>query len=62
MNSPWALTENEKSRTEYGKGNCPHADRLFESSSILAVPSCLTKEDENDIITAFDKVLSAVAA
>jgi 8-amino-3,8-dideoxy-alpha-D-manno-octulosonate transaminase len=62
MNSPWSLTENEKSRTEYGKGNCPHADRLFESSSILAVPSCLTKEDENDIITAFDKVLSAVAA
>jgi 8-amino-3,8-dideoxy-alpha-D-manno-octulosonate transaminase len=61
-NSPWSLAENKDSRPEYRKGTCPQADRLFERSSILAVPSCLTNQDEEDIITAFDKVLSAVAA
>ena len=60
-NAPWSLAENSGSRTEYGKGTCPHADSLFERSCLLAIPSCLTTQDEDDIIAAFDKVLSAVA-
>jgi dTDP-4-amino-4,6-dideoxygalactose transaminase len=58
-NSPWSLAENSESRTEYGKGTCPHADSLFERSSLLAVPSSLTRQDEDDIIAAFEKVLSS---
>jgi 8-amino-3,8-dideoxy-alpha-D-manno-octulosonate transaminase len=60
-NSPWSLAENQGSRTEYGKGTCPHADSLFERTNLLAVPSNLTEQDEDDIITAFDKVLTALA-
>jgi dTDP-4-amino-4,6-dideoxygalactose transaminase len=58
-NSPWSLAENRESHTEYAKGTCPYADSLFERSILLAVPSCLTKQDEEDIIAAFQKVLSA---
>lgn len=58
-NSPWSLAENRESRTEYAKGTCPYADSLFERSILVAVPSCLTKQDEDDIIAAFQKVLSA---
>jgi 8-amino-3,8-dideoxy-alpha-D-manno-octulosonate transaminase len=58
-NSPWSLVENRDSRTEYRKGTCPHADSLFERSILLAVPSCLTDKDEQDIIDAFEKVLSS---
>ncbi|MGD0158107.1 MAG: DegT/DnrJ/EryC1/StrS family aminotransferase [Terracidiphilus sp.] len=61
-NSPWSLAENRESLMEYGRGTCPHADSLFERTCLLAVPSCLTKQDEEDIIVAFDKVLSAVAS
>jgi 8-amino-3,8-dideoxy-alpha-D-manno-octulosonate transaminase len=61
-NAPWSLAENRDSRTEYGKGTCPHADSLFERTCLLAVPSCLTEKDENDIIAAFDKVLTAIAS
>jgi 8-amino-3,8-dideoxy-alpha-D-manno-octulosonate transaminase len=57
--SPWALAENKDSKTEYGKGSCPYADSLFERSSLLAVPSCLTSKDEDEIIAAFGKVLSS---
>lgn len=60
-NSPWSLAENRESHTEYAKGTCPYADSLFERSILLAVPSCLTKQDEDDIIAAFHKVLSASA-
>lgn len=56
----WSLAENRGSRTEYAKGTCPYADSLFERSILLAVPSCLSKQDEEDIIAAFQKVLSAV--
>ncbi|MGB8536928.1 MAG: aminotransferase class I/II-fold pyridoxal phosphate-dependent enzyme [Acidobacteriaceae bacterium] len=59
--SPWSLVENSDSRTEYGKGTCPYADSLFERTCLLAIPSSLTTQDEDDIIAAFDKVLSAVA-
>jgi len=58
-NSPWALAENRESHTEYGKGTCPVADGLFERTILLAIPSCLTDQDEQDIIHAFDKVLTS---
>jgi dTDP-4-amino-4,6-dideoxygalactose transaminase len=58
--SPWSLTENIESRTEYGKGTCPAADSLFERTCLLAIPSSLTSKDEDDIIRAFDKVLSSL--
>ncbi len=61
-NSPWSLAENRESRTEYGKGTCPYADSLFERSCLLAIPSCLTRRDEDDIIAAFDKVLSVIGS
>ncbi len=58
-NSPWLLVENRDSHTEYRKGTCPYADSLFERSILLAIPSCLTDRDEQDIIDAFDKVLGS---
>jgi 8-amino-3,8-dideoxy-alpha-D-manno-octulosonate transaminase len=58
-NAPWSLAENKDSKTEYVKGTCPRADNLFERTCLLAVPSCLTEHDEDDIIAAFDKVLPA---
>jgi 8-amino-3,8-dideoxy-alpha-D-manno-octulosonate transaminase len=58
---PWFLTENRDSHTEYGKGTCPYADSLFERTCLLAIPSCLTTGDEDDIIAAFEKVIPAVA-
>jgi len=54
---PWKLAENAGLEREYGKGTCPVADSLFERSIILAIPSCLTERDENDVIQAFEKVL-----
>jgi hypothetical protein len=35
------------------------ADSLFERSIIIAIPSCLTAQDEDDVIRAFEKTLSA---
>jgi 8-amino-3,8-dideoxy-alpha-D-manno-octulosonate transaminase len=58
-NTPWSLAENSESHPEYQKGTCPYADSLFERSILLAVPSCLTNRDEQDIIDAFDKVLGS---
>jgi 8-amino-3,8-dideoxy-alpha-D-manno-octulosonate transaminase len=55
---PWNLAENRHSKPWYGKGTCPFADSLFERSILLAIPSCLSEQDEDDIIRAFDKVLS----
>jgi 8-amino-3,8-dideoxy-alpha-D-manno-octulosonate transaminase len=54
---PWRLVENEHSKPTYTKGTCPVADSLFERSILLAIPSCLTEQDEDDIIHAFRKVL-----
>ena len=60
--SPWGLAENRDCRAEYGKGTCPQADSLFERTILVAIPSCLTTQDEEDIVAAFKKVLSAVTA
>jgi dTDP-4-amino-4,6-dideoxygalactose transaminase len=57
---PWSLTENAGLRMQYGKGTCPVADGLFETSILLAIPSSLTEEDESDIIRAFEKVHRAL--
>jgi dTDP-4-amino-4,6-dideoxygalactose transaminase len=57
---PWSLPQNAGSETDYSKGVCPVADSLFERSLLLAVPSCLTERDEEDVVTAFDKVLGAL--
>jgi dTDP-4-amino-4,6-dideoxygalactose transaminase len=54
---PWKLTENAKLQYGYAKGTCPVADDLFERSMLLAIPSLLTRQDEDDIISAFRKVL-----
>jgi dTDP-4-amino-4,6-dideoxygalactose transaminase len=55
---PWNLAENAESHPSYERGTCPVADSLFERSIIIAVPSCLTQQDEDEIIRAFEKVLS----
>jgi dTDP-4-amino-4,6-dideoxygalactose transaminase len=55
--SPWKLSENQGSTASYRKGTCPVADSLFERSILLAIPSCLTERDEEDIVQAFCKVL-----
>jgi 8-amino-3,8-dideoxy-alpha-D-manno-octulosonate transaminase len=54
---PWKLAENQGLGGEYTKGTCPVADSLFERSIIIPIPSCLTADDEADIIAAFEKVL-----
>jgi 8-amino-3,8-dideoxy-alpha-D-manno-octulosonate transaminase len=54
---PWKLVEKQGLGQDYGKGLCPKADDLFERTILLAIPSCLTEHDENDIIRAFEKVL-----
>jgi dTDP-4-amino-4,6-dideoxygalactose transaminase len=55
---PWNLAENRDSKMQYAKGTCPVADDLFERSILLAIPSCLSKTDEDEIIHAFRKVLA----
>lgn len=54
---PWTLPENRGLVRDYGKGACPRADELFERSILMAIPSCLTHEDEDGIIEAFTRVL-----
>lgn len=57
---PWDLPANEGSVRDYSKGACPVADSLFERSILIPVPSCLTQQDEKDIMLAFEKTLSAI--
>jgi len=54
---PWNLAENAGLGGNYAKGACPVADSLFESSILLPIPSCLTEQDEAEIIAAFEKTL-----
>jgi dTDP-4-amino-4,6-dideoxygalactose transaminase len=58
---PWNLAENRASQPRYERGTCPHADDLFDRSLLLAIPSCLSGEDELDIIRAFEKALAGVS-
>ena len=57
---PWKLAENAGSEPSYEKGTCPAADDLFGRTVLIAVPSNLATKDEDDIIHAFQKVLSAI--
>jgi 8-amino-3,8-dideoxy-alpha-D-manno-octulosonate transaminase len=57
---PWNLAENQPLLRSYSKGTCPKADSLFERSILIAIPSCLTPKDEDEIIRAFEKVLNAL--
>ncbi len=54
---PWNLSENAGMQRDYSKGTCPVADSLFERSILLPIPSCLTDQDERDVIQAFEKTL-----
>ncbi len=54
---PWNLAENAGLARDYSKGACPVADSLFERSLILAIPSCLSEQDETEIVQAFTKTL-----
>jgi 8-amino-3,8-dideoxy-alpha-D-manno-octulosonate transaminase len=58
---PWSLAANAGLGGDYAKGACPSADALFERSVLIAIPPCLTRQDEDDIIRAFEKVLPAMA-
>jgi 8-amino-3,8-dideoxy-alpha-D-manno-octulosonate transaminase len=58
---PWRLAENAGMARNYAQGTCPFADSLFERSILIAIPSCLTEQDENDIIRAFEKVLRSIS-
>ncbi len=58
--SPWTLAENQASSCSYGKGTCPRADDLFNRSQILAIPSCLSRSDEDQIIEAFGHAVETV--
>jgi len=53
---PWTLEQNRTLLRGYSKGACPRADDLFERSILMAIPSCLTQEDEDQIIEAFARV------
>jgi dTDP-4-amino-4,6-dideoxygalactose transaminase len=55
---PWSLAENRDSKPQYSRGTCPVADSLFERSILLAIPSCLSEKDEDEIIHAFRKVFA----
>jgi 8-amino-3,8-dideoxy-alpha-D-manno-octulosonate transaminase len=45
--NPWRLPANRAARYRYGKGACPQSDALFERSVLVAVPSCLTRAQED---------------
>lgn len=57
---PWTLPQNAGLGNSCEKGACPVADSLFERSIVLAIPSCLTEQDEDDVIRAFEKVLGSL--
>jgi 8-amino-3,8-dideoxy-alpha-D-manno-octulosonate transaminase len=58
---PWKIAENAGLERTYDKGTCPVADSLFERSILIPVPSCLSVEDEDDIMRAFDRVATQIA-
>jgi 8-amino-3,8-dideoxy-alpha-D-manno-octulosonate transaminase len=54
---PWTLAQNDFAQNyQYGKGTLPVCDDMAGRSSLLKVQSCLTREDIDDIVTAFKKV------
>lgn len=58
--TPWTLQENRESIYSYGRGSCPASDGLFARTQLLAIPSCLNGEDEDQILEAFRRTLDSV--
>lgn len=56
--TPWTLEENRGSEVSYEKGTNLVADDLFSRSVLFTVPSCLSRQDEDDIIQGFDQALA----
>jgi dTDP-4-amino-4,6-dideoxygalactose transaminase len=56
--APWTLESNRQSVYDYGYGTCPIADDLFRRTQLLTIPSCLSQNDEQDIIDAFSDALA----
>jgi len=55
--SPWTLADNAFAADyTYGRGTLPNTDDLANRSALLSIPSNLSKQDTEDIITAFRKV------
>lgn len=60
---PWTHPANDFGKSiSYEKGTLPKCDELAEKSGLLAIASCLTDKDVEDIITAFKKVAAQVLA
>jgi dTDP-4-amino-4,6-dideoxygalactose transaminase len=57
--SPWGLHENRHSICDYNRGACPQSDDLFARTQLLTIPSCLSAQDEEDILAAFREALDA---
>ena len=57
---PWSHSANEGLGGSYERGTCPAADDLLQRTLMLPIPSCLTEQDEDDIISAYDKVTTAL--
>ena len=58
---PWTHPANAfAAEIDYSRGILPTCDDLSERAAILAVASCLTDTDVDDIVTAFRKVARAV--
>jgi len=55
--TPWTLQENRSSEVSYQKGTNPVADDLFNRSILFTIPSCLNRQDEDDIIQGFHQAL-----
>jgi dTDP-4-amino-4,6-dideoxygalactose transaminase len=60
--TPWTLAENRDSVYSYARGVCPQSDDLFSRTQLLAIPSCLCNQDEEDLLAAFREVLEAVSS
>jgi 8-amino-3,8-dideoxy-alpha-D-manno-octulosonate transaminase len=60
---PWTLSANEFAASyDYARGALPTADDLAGRSALLAIASCLSKQDVADIVTAFRKVAAGLHA
>jgi len=59
--APWTLHENQGSKVSYQKGTNPVADDLFRRSILFTIPSCLNRQDEDDIIQGFHQALSSAS-
>jgi 8-amino-3,8-dideoxy-alpha-D-manno-octulosonate transaminase len=55
---PWTLPDNSFAEEyTYHRGVLPVCDDLASRSGLLKVPSCLSDQDVDDIVTAFRKVI-----